>query len=176
MANGFTIQVAYSWSRTMIETGYLNDADTELERVISNFDRAHTFVSSGLVELPFGRNRRFGRSWSGVTDTLLGGWQVGYIFKAQSGAPLGFGNFLFADGMGVDDILADNPDRGSVVQRQRLQPRHRPAARLERADATEPVRGSARTRVRRARSLAAQERQARRLQRSCSSGSSRTTR
>jgi hypothetical protein len=40
---------------------------------------------------------------------VLGGWQVGYIFKAQSGAPLGFGNFLFAQGMGVDDIMADDP-------------------------------------------------------------------
>jgi hypothetical protein len=109
MANGFTVQVAYSWQRTMTETGYLNQSDTELERVISNFDREHTFVSSGLAELPFGRNRRFGRSWSGVTDLLLGGWQIGYIFKAQSGAPLGFGNFLFAQGMGVDDIMADDP-------------------------------------------------------------------
>jgi len=109
MANGLTVQVAYSWSRTMIETGYLNDADTNLERVVSNFDREHTFVSSGLVELPFGRNRRFGHTWSALTNTLLGGWQVGYIFKAQSGAPLGFGNFLFAQGMGVDDIMADNP-------------------------------------------------------------------
>jgi Carboxypeptidase regulatory-like domain len=109
MANGFTVQMAYSWSKTMIETGYLNDADVTLERVISNFDREHTFVSSGLAELPFGRNRRFGSNWSGVTDAFLGGWQVGYIFKAQSGAPLGFGNFLFAEGMGVDDIMADNP-------------------------------------------------------------------
>ena len=109
MANGFTVQVAYSLSKTMIETGYLNDADTQLERVISNFDRTHTFVSSGLVEMPFGRQRRFGANWSGVMNALLGGWQVGYIFKAQSGAPLGFGNFLFADGMGVDDIMADNP-------------------------------------------------------------------
>jgi hypothetical protein len=109
MANGFTVQVAYSWSRTMVETGYLNDADTTLERVISPFDRTHTFVTSGLVELPFGHNRRFGNDWEGVTNTLLGGWQVGYIFKAQSGAPLGFGNFLFAEGMGVDNIMADNP-------------------------------------------------------------------
>jgi Carboxypeptidase regulatory-like domain len=109
MANGFTVQMAYSWSRTMIETGYLNDADTQLERVISNFDREHTFVSSGLVELPFGRQRRFGANWSGLVNGVLGGWQLGYIFKAQSGAPLGFGNFLFADGMGVDDIMADNP-------------------------------------------------------------------
>ena len=164
MANGFTVQVAYSWSRTMIETGYLNDADTELERVISNFDRAHTFVSSGLVELPFGRNRRFGRGWSGVTDTLLGGWQVGYIFKAQSGAPLGFGNFLFADGMGVGRHLGRQAHSGSVVQRQRVQPRHQPAARLERSHPTKPVCGSAGTRVRRAGSLGAQEHQTRRVE------------
>ncbi len=117
MANGFTVQVAYSWSRAMIEaaiptinlTGFLNDFDEKPERVISPFDRTHTFVTSGLVELPFGHNRRFGNDWEGVTNTLLGGWQVGYIFKAQSGAPLGFGNFLFAEGMGVDNIMADNP-------------------------------------------------------------------
>ena len=110
MANGFTVQVAYSWQRTMIETGYLNASDTQLERVISQFDREHTFVSSGLAELPFGHNRRFGRSWSDVTNVFLGGWQIGYIFKAQSGAPIGFGNFLFAQGMGVDDILAEDPN------------------------------------------------------------------
>lgn len=109
MANGFTVQLAYAWQRTMIETGFLNDSDARLERVISNFDREHTLTLSGLVELPFGRSRRFGRDWGALANTMLGGWQVGYIFKAQSGAPLGFGNFLFADGMGVGDIMADDP-------------------------------------------------------------------
>jgi hypothetical protein len=108
MANGFTVQIAYAWSRAMTETGYLNDFDTTLERVISPWDRAHTFVASGLVELPFGSNRRYGRDWGGVTNAVLGGWQIGYIFKGQSGAPLGFGNFLFASGMGVDDIPASD--------------------------------------------------------------------
>jgi hypothetical protein len=108
MANGFTVQIAYAWSRAMTETGYLNDFDAALERVISPWDREHTFVASGLVELPFGRNRRYGRDWGGVTNAVLGGWQIGYIFKGQSGAPLGFGNFLFADGMGVDDIPASD--------------------------------------------------------------------
>jgi hypothetical protein len=108
MANGFTVQIAYAWSRAMTETGYLNDFDTTLERVISPWDRAHTFVASGLVELPFGSNRRYGRDWGGVTNAVLGGWQIGYIFKGQSGAPLGFGNFLFANGMGVDDIPASD--------------------------------------------------------------------
>jgi hypothetical protein len=108
MANGFTVQIAYAWSRAMTETGYLNDSDAALERVISQWDRAHTFVASGLVELPFGANRRYGRTWGGVTNAVLGGWQIGYIFKAQSGAPVGFGNFLFASGKGVDDIAADD--------------------------------------------------------------------
>jgi len=109
MANGFTVQMAYAWSRSMVETGYLNDSDTTLERVVSPFDREHTFVTSGLVELPYGHGRHWGNGASGVTNAVLGGWQVGFIFKAQSGAPLGFGNFLFADGMGVDDIMADDP-------------------------------------------------------------------
>jgi hypothetical protein len=109
MAQGFTVQVAYSWSRTMVETGFLNDFDEQLERVISQFDRTHTFVSSGLLELPFGHGRRFGQNWGGATNALIGGWQIGYIFKAQSGAPLGFGNFLFAQGMGVDDVMTSNP-------------------------------------------------------------------
>ena len=109
MANGFTVQMAYAWSRAMTESGYLNDADTTLERVISQWDREHTFVASGLVEVPFGRDRRYGRTAPGLTNALLGGWQVGYIFKAQSGAPLGFGNFLFASGMGIDGVMADDP-------------------------------------------------------------------
>jgi hypothetical protein len=109
MANGFTVQMAYAWSRSMTETGYLNDSDTKLERVISPFDREHTFVTSGLVELPYGHGRHWGNGASGVTNAVLGGWQVGYIFKAQSGAPLGFGNFLFAEGMGIDDIMAADP-------------------------------------------------------------------
>jgi hypothetical protein len=29
---------------------------------------------------------------------------VSYLFKAQSGAPLGFGNFLFASGSTIDDV------------------------------------------------------------------------
>jgi hypothetical protein len=104
MANGFTVQVAYSWSKTMTETGYLNSFDTQLERVIGSFDRTHVMVTSGIVELPFGRSRHWGNAWTGVKEAVLGGWQVSYLFKAQSGAPLGFGNFLFAPGMTVDNI------------------------------------------------------------------------
>jgi hypothetical protein len=111
MANGFTVQVAYTWSKTMTETGYLNSFDEQLERVIGPFDREHVFVTSGIVELPFGRTRHFGREWGGWRETLLGGWQVSYLFRAQSGAPLGFGNFLFADGATIDDVVLPGGER-----------------------------------------------------------------
>ena len=117
----------------MIETGYLNAFDTELERVISRSIATHVFTTSGIVELPFGRGRRSGqgleRDHRRPARRLAG---VGYIFKAQSGAPLGFGNFLFATGATIDDIRWPTIRTRSVVQRRRLQPRHRAAARVER--------------------------------------------
>jgi hypothetical protein len=111
MHNGFTAQVSYTWSKTMTETGYLNGFDTELERVIGPFDRTHVFVTSGIVELPFGRSRHWGRDWSGLTEGILGGWQVSFLFRAQSGAPLGFGNFLFAQGSTIDDVALPGGER-----------------------------------------------------------------
>lgn len=118
MSKGITVQAGYSWSRSIMEagtfnnpatSGFLNDFDEQPERVISPWDRTHTFTSSGLVELPFGRNRRFGSGWGTLTNLALGGWQVSYILKMQSGAPLGFGNFLFAPGMTIDNVAIDNP-------------------------------------------------------------------
>jgi hypothetical protein len=111
LANGFTVQVAYTWSKTMTETGYLNAFDSEFERVIGPFDRTHVFVTSGIVELPFGRTRHWGREWSGPLEGVLGGWQVSYLFRAQSGAPLGFGNFIFAEGATIEDVALPGGER-----------------------------------------------------------------
>ena len=104
MSNGFTLQVGYAWSKTMGELNFLNGFDTAPERVIGQFDRTHVFVTSGIVELPFGRGRRYGQQWNGLVDGVLGGWQVSFLFKAQSGAPLGFGNFVLRDGFTMDDV------------------------------------------------------------------------
>jgi hypothetical protein len=111
MANGITLQVGYTWSKTMTETEYLNAFDAELHRVIGAFDRTHMFVTSGIVELPFGQGRHWGSSWNTLTDTLLGGWQVSFLLKQQSGAPLGFGNYLLRPGMTEADIALPGGDR-----------------------------------------------------------------
>jgi outer membrane receptor protein involved in Fe transport len=46
-----------------------------------------------------------------VVDGILGGWQVSYLLRAQSGAPIGFGNFLFANGATIDDIVLAGDQR-----------------------------------------------------------------
>src|SRR5690606_37353254 len=63
------------------------------------------------VELPFGRERRWGSQWGTFTDSILGGWQVSFLLKQQSGPPLGFGNFLLKPGMTIDDIPLPRGER-----------------------------------------------------------------
>ncbi len=111
LAQGVTVQVGYTWSKTMTETDYLNAFDSQLHRVIGAFDRTHMFVTSGIVELPFGRDRHWGSSWGTLADTLLGGWQVSYLLKQQSGAPLSFGNYLLKPGMTEADIALPRGQR-----------------------------------------------------------------
>jgi hypothetical protein len=76
-------------------TEYLNAGDPTPYRVIQTSDRPQQLTFSGIFELPFGRGRRFGNSFNGVADRVIGGWQVSAVWMATSGEPLNFGNVLF---------------------------------------------------------------------------------
>ncbi|MCZ2155468.1 MAG: TonB-dependent receptor [Bryobacterales bacterium] len=95
MSSGFTVNLAWTWAKLLESTGFLNDTDPLPERVISDQDRAHRVVVSGVWELPFGRGRWLASSVNPVMNKLIEGWQVGAVFQAQGGAPLGFGNMIF---------------------------------------------------------------------------------
>ena len=47
------------------------------------------FVINYLIELPFGKNKRY-LNGGGFVDKLVGGWQVNGINRYQSGVPLSF--------------------------------------------------------------------------------------
>jgi hypothetical protein len=57
----------------------------QLDWAPSQLDQHHNFTGSVIYDLPFGRGKRFGNSWSNVTDSLLGGWQLTLIEKITSG-------------------------------------------------------------------------------------------
>jgi hypothetical protein len=95
MANGFTFQLGYTWSKLMEATEFLNSTDLAPTKVIGALDRTHRLTMSGIWEVPVGRGRRFGSSLPAVVNLFAGGWQLGGVVVRQSGAPLGFGNVPF---------------------------------------------------------------------------------
>ncbi|HUS08103.1 MAG TPA: carboxypeptidase regulatory-like domain-containing protein [Bryobacteraceae bacterium] len=95
MSAGYTVNVSWTWSKFLEATSFLNETDPVPERVISDQDRTHRVVISGLWELPFGKGRRFAVSTNPILGKLLEGWQTQAIYQFQSGAPLGFGNAIF---------------------------------------------------------------------------------
>ena len=70
----------------------LNPTDTQYEERLSEFDTPHRLVISRILELPFGRERRWASSVSGLTDAFVGGWAVSALGQFQSGRPINFGD------------------------------------------------------------------------------------
>lgn len=59
----------------------------ERSRFVSPNSTPHVFVFNYILELPFGRGRRF-LDRGGIVNTLVGGWQIGGINRYQTGSPL----------------------------------------------------------------------------------------
>jgi len=78
-----------------------------LEKAIDQDDVSQRLVTSGVLELPFGRGRKFGNDLPMLVNGLLGGWQLNGIATLQKGLPLlvrGSNNFT---GINYPDLVAD---------------------------------------------------------------------
>ena len=87
-ANSFTVQ--YTRSSTRDKLNYLNPANDQLEDRVSPNDRPNRFAIGGTVELPFGRDGKWGTEWNTALDAILGGWRLSGTYQYQSGFPLTF--------------------------------------------------------------------------------------
>jgi hypothetical protein len=56
-----------------------------LDWSLSQIDLNQSFTGSVIYDLPFGKGKMFGGRWNGVTNSLLGNWQVTLIERALSG-------------------------------------------------------------------------------------------
>ena len=68
-------------------SGVLQSPFLERARTVSSNSVPHAVVFNYIVELPFGRGRRF-LNQGGIVNALFGGWQVSAIHRYQSGLPL----------------------------------------------------------------------------------------
>lgn len=86
-SRGFDLSAQYRWSKSIDTCSNDNNCpqsypfDIRTERGPSDFDSTHSFVTSGLLDLPIFRNKA---TWTG---RLLGGWQLNGIVTATSGFP-----------------------------------------------------------------------------------------
>jgi hypothetical protein len=110
-AHGYTLNIAYTWSKAMQATEFLNATDTVPYRSISDLDRTHHLVVSGIWELPFGRGKLLGNHWSKPLDFVAGGWQLNGVVQRQSGAPLGFGDVWTLFTGNPDDVVLSKDKR-----------------------------------------------------------------
>lgn len=101
-SKGYTLGVAYTWSKWIQATEYLNAADPEPIRVISDQDVPHRLSVNGMYSLPFGKNRAFLTDANWLTNALVGGWQIQGVVQLQSGFPVNFANDAFYRGGPID--------------------------------------------------------------------------
>ena len=83
-----SIDLRSSTERRGYSTGVLwNPWFTNLSRGVSDYDTTHLFNAMGAYNLPFGKGKRFLTGAHGVTQAVLGGWQVSGAWRWNSGLP-----------------------------------------------------------------------------------------
>ena len=88
MSNGLSALVSYTWSK------FLQEAQTPAaggnlgyEHTYSPFDIPQNLAISGTYMIPVGKGRQFMANANGLTNAILGGWQVQTITILRSGVP-----------------------------------------------------------------------------------------
>jgi len=100
---GFNLQLSYTWAKNLTDAdstipfSYLPQqeqgtfsGDFRKEKAVSQQNIPQTLSISYLLDLPFGKGRRFLNS-NKLLDYVVGGWRVGAIQRYQSGQPISFG-------------------------------------------------------------------------------------
>jgi hypothetical protein len=88
-SRGMQFEGSYTWAKAIQEAlRHVDSYNVRQSRSLADYDIAHRFVVSYIYELPFGKGRRFGSSWGGAANFVLGGWQVNGFTTYQSGTPL----------------------------------------------------------------------------------------
>jgi hypothetical protein len=82
----------------------------KLDWGLSQLNLNDSFTASVLYNLPFGKGKRYGGTWNGATNAILGNWQLTLIERATSGFPL----FVVDSGDGSGVFFSYN---GNTLQR-----------------------------------------------------------
>jgi hypothetical protein len=107
-----TLSAAYTYSHSIDDSSdkgdstFVNSYNYAANRASSNFDQRHNFTFSYVWDIPLFRG-------TGLTHTLLGGWQYSGIASVSSGTP--FSAVFNTDNAGVANGVAGAGSRPDLV-------------------------------------------------------------
>lgn len=99
-AQNFFMNIGYNAMKLREADFYFNEWDAEPSQRISNDGRPQRLVGSGVFYVPVGRGKHFLAGANKLTDTVLGGWQIGATYEWQAGPLIGFGNLFYYGELG----------------------------------------------------------------------------
>jgi hypothetical protein len=114
LSEGLAFQTSYTWAHAIDNRPgqggprIQNNYNVRSERGDADFDVRHRWNFSGMIDLPIGRGRRFGGTWSRPVTTILGGWTLSAIAIIQGGRP--FTVFLDQDISRTGGFRSDRPN------------------------------------------------------------------
>jgi len=89
-SKGLQMQLAYTFAKSLDDgLSHQDSYNIRADRALSGIDLRHRTTITGVYEIPVGRGRRYGTSWSKPLDLALGAWQVNGIATFSTGTPLG---------------------------------------------------------------------------------------
>jgi len=119
---GLQLQTQYMWSHNIGDNGGAGDGQNIMisgcrpcDRGDADWDVRHTFTSSGVYDLPYGRGRAIDPPNKGL-EALFGGWSLSGVVTARTGLPFN---------VTINRAAADLPD-GVVTTPGRAAPTQRP--------------------------------------------------
>jgi hypothetical protein len=96
VTHGLMFTAAYTYSKNLAATGYLNGQDPLPSRTYVSWDYPQRLVVGPVYELPFGPGKDFLRSSHGIVAKVVEGWQVSVNATFRSGQPMSMPGNLIA--------------------------------------------------------------------------------
>lgn len=124
--HGLYMLVSYTYSKAL-DNGLYDDLGSlvgvpyfplpvspKTDEGLSSIDQMHNFSASVIYQLPFGRGKTFASNAHGVTQGLIGDWQLNVISHIASGFPLGLQTGSNNSGTGLSGNRPDQVCNGKL--------------------------------------------------------------
>jgi hypothetical protein len=92
-----TLIFSYTFSKNWQDANLLNNWNLSEKPVheLTSYDKPQTVAFSGVWDVPFGAHRLVNPS-NRIVSAVVSGWGMNWVYKYNSGYPLGMGNWVFS--------------------------------------------------------------------------------